>query len=84
MKRILKYDGDAVAGVVAAFAAILLHFLHIVESEVLLANHGHLDRQVVMIMSEKSVNRFFVGRCPIECRRFPLCIEWAERNSPQS
>jgi hypothetical protein len=37
MKRILKYDGDAVAGVVAAFAAILLHFLHIVESEVLLA-----------------------------------------------
>jgi len=36
MKRILKYDWDAIAGVVAAFAAILLHFLHIVESEVLL------------------------------------------------
>jgi hypothetical protein len=36
MKRIFKYDWDAVAGVAAAFLAILLHFLHIVEAEVLL------------------------------------------------
>jgi len=37
MKRILRYDWDAVAGVVAAFLAIVMHFLHIVETEVLLA-----------------------------------------------
>jgi len=36
MKRFLKYDWDAVAGVTAAFVAILMHFLHIVEAEVLL------------------------------------------------
>ncbi|WP_432822683.1 hypothetical protein [Trichloromonas sp.] len=36
MKRILKYDWDAIAGIVAAFAAILMHFLHIVEEDVLL------------------------------------------------
>ncbi|NJC88355.1 MAG: hypothetical protein FIB02_07465 [Desulfuromonas sp.] len=36
MKRIMKYDWDAVVGVTAAFVAILMHFLHIVEAEVLL------------------------------------------------
>lgn len=36
MKRILKYDWDAIAGIVAAFAAILMHFLHVVEEDVLL------------------------------------------------
>jgi hypothetical protein len=36
MKRILKYDWDAIAGIIAAVAAILMHFLHIVESDVLL------------------------------------------------
>lgn len=36
MKRILRYDWNAIAGIVAAFAAILMHFLHIVEEDVLL------------------------------------------------
>jgi len=36
MKRILKYDWDAIAGTAAAFAAILMHFLHIVDADVLL------------------------------------------------
>lgn len=36
MKKVLKYDWDAIAGIVAAFAAILMHFLHVVEADVLL------------------------------------------------
>ena len=36
LKQFFKYDWDAVAGVTAAFVAILMHFLHIVETEVLL------------------------------------------------
>jgi len=36
MKKYLKYDWDAIAGIIAAVAAILMHFLHLVESEVLL------------------------------------------------
>ena len=36
MKNYLKYDWDAIAGIIAAVAAILMHFLHLVESEVLL------------------------------------------------
>lgn len=36
MKRILKYDWDAIAGIVAALAAIVMHFLHIVDTDVLL------------------------------------------------
>lgn len=35
-KRFFNYDWDAVAGITAAFVAILMHFLHIVEAEVLL------------------------------------------------
>lgn len=37
MKRLLRLDWEAVAGVVAALAALVLHFLHIVEEGVLLA-----------------------------------------------
>ncbi len=36
MKRILKYDWDAIAGIIAAVAAIVMHMLHLVEAEVLL------------------------------------------------
>lgn len=36
MKQYLKYDWDAIAGIIAAVAAILMHFLHLVESDVLL------------------------------------------------
>ena len=36
MKRILKYDWDAIAGIIAAVAAIVMHMLHVVEGEVLL------------------------------------------------
>lgn len=36
MKNYLKYDWDAIAGIIAAVAAILMHFLHLVESDVLL------------------------------------------------
>ena len=36
MKRILKYDWDAIAGIIAAVAAIVMHMLHIVEENVLL------------------------------------------------
>ncbi|MSM39078.1 MAG: hypothetical protein GJT30_05600 [Geobacter sp.] len=36
MKRILKYDWDAIAGIIAAVAAIIMHMLHVVEAEVLL------------------------------------------------
>lgn len=36
MKRILKYDWDAIAGIIAAVAAIVMHMLHLVEGEVLL------------------------------------------------
>ncbi len=36
MKRILKYDWDAIAGIIAALAAIVMHFLHIVDTDVLL------------------------------------------------
>lgn len=36
-RRFGRYDWDAIAGIVAAGAALVLHFLHIVEVEVLLA-----------------------------------------------
>ncbi len=36
MKKILKYDWDAIAGIIAAVAAILMHFLHLVDTDVLL------------------------------------------------
>lgn len=36
MKRFLKYDWDAIAGIIAAVAAILMHFLHLVETDILL------------------------------------------------
>lgn len=36
MKRILKYDWDAIAGIIAAVAAIVMHMLHLVEENVLL------------------------------------------------
>lgn len=36
MKRILKYDWDAFAGIIAAVAAIVMHMLHLVEENVLL------------------------------------------------
>jgi hypothetical protein len=36
MKRILKYDWDAIAGIIAAIAAIVLHLLNVVEENVLL------------------------------------------------
>lgn len=36
MKPILKYDWDAIAGIIAAMAAIIMHMLHLVEAEVLL------------------------------------------------
>lgn len=36
MKNYLKYDWDAIAGIIAAVAAILMHFLHLVDSDVLL------------------------------------------------
>jgi hypothetical protein len=36
MKRILKYDWDAIAGIIAAVAAILMLFLHLVETDILL------------------------------------------------
>ena len=36
-KRIIRLDWDAIAGVIAALAALILHFLHIVEIGVLLA-----------------------------------------------
>lgn len=35
MSRILKIEWDAIAGVVAAVVAIVLHFLHVIDSEVL-------------------------------------------------
>jgi hypothetical protein len=37
MKRFLSLDWDAVAGITAAVAALVLHFLHIVQAETLLA-----------------------------------------------
>jgi hypothetical protein len=37
MKRLLGVDWDAVAGILAALVALVLHFLHIVEGEALLA-----------------------------------------------
>jgi hypothetical protein len=37
MKRLLKLDWDALAGIVAAVAALILHLLHIVDESVLLA-----------------------------------------------
>ena len=36
MKKILKYDWDAIAGIIAAVAAILMHFLHLVDADILL------------------------------------------------
>lgn len=36
MKKIFKYDWDAIAGIVAAVAAIMMHFLHIIEADILL------------------------------------------------
>jgi hypothetical protein len=36
MKRFLKFEWEAIAGVIAAVAAVVLHLLHIVESDVLL------------------------------------------------
>lgn len=37
MKRLLKLDWDALAGIIAAVIALTLHFLHIIEEGVLLA-----------------------------------------------
>jgi hypothetical protein len=37
MKRFLRLDWDAVAGIAAAVAALVLHFMHIVEAETILA-----------------------------------------------
>jgi hypothetical protein len=36
-KMLLQYDWDVIAGVLAAVVALVLHFLHIAESEVVLA-----------------------------------------------
>ncbi len=36
MKKFLKYDWDAIAGIIAAVAAIVMHMLHLVEADVLL------------------------------------------------
>ena len=36
MKRFLTIEWDAIAGIIAAVAALVLHLLHIVESDVLL------------------------------------------------
>jgi hypothetical protein len=36
MKRFLAFDWDAIAGIIAAVAAIVLHLLHVVEQDVLL------------------------------------------------
>lgn len=36
MKQFLKYDWDAIAGIIAAVAAIIMHMLHLVEADVLL------------------------------------------------
>jgi hypothetical protein len=36
LKRLLRMDWDALAGVIAAVAAIVMHFLHLVETDVLL------------------------------------------------
>lgn len=36
MKKFMKYDWDAIAGVTAAVLAIILHFLHIIQEEVLI------------------------------------------------
>lgn len=36
LKRFLSLDWDAIAGVIAAVAAIVLHFLHIIDEEVLI------------------------------------------------
>ena len=35
MHRLLKIEWDAVAGVLAAVTAIVLHFLHVIDTEVL-------------------------------------------------
>lgn len=35
-KKFLRFDWDAIAGIIAAVAAIVMHFLHIIEEEVLL------------------------------------------------
>lgn len=36
MKKFFKYDWDAIAGIIAAVAAIMMHFLHIIDADVLL------------------------------------------------
>lgn len=36
MKQFLRYDWDAIAGIIAAVAAIIMHMLHLVEAEVLM------------------------------------------------
>jgi hypothetical protein len=36
MKRLLQLDWDAIAGIVAAVAALLMHFLHVIEADILL------------------------------------------------
>lgn len=36
MNRFLKYDWDAIAGIIAAVLAIVMHMLHIIDAEVLL------------------------------------------------
>ena len=36
MKRFLRFDWDAIAGIIAAMAAIVMHFLHIIEEDILL------------------------------------------------
>ena len=36
MRRFLSFDWDAIAGIVAAVMALVMHFLHLIEEEVLL------------------------------------------------
>lgn len=37
LKKIFTYDWDAIAGIVAAFVALVMHFLHIFEAEIMIS-----------------------------------------------
>jgi len=36
LKKILSVDWDAIAGIIAAVSAIVMHFLHVIDEEVLI------------------------------------------------
>ncbi len=81
MKRIFKYDWDAIAGIIAAVSAIIMHFLHIIEADILLM----IAVVLIALLFLRDLRRERQGEHVDEClRRTELSInEIASQMRPQ-